>query len=135
MASIAIGRTTRTTANLLILLLGTAIFLNYVDRGSLPTAAPVLTKDLNLSKEAYGLAVSAFFWVYAPIQLFAGWLCDRFSVYKLLATGILIWALSTLLVGFAAGFLSRDVLCLRHTHARLAYPMAPADALAARGHA
>ena len=53
--------------------------------------------------EAYGLAVSAFFWVYAPIQLFAGWLCDRFSVYQLLAAGILIWAASTLLMGFVGG--------------------------------
>ena len=94
----------------LVLLLGTAIFLNYVDRGSLPTAAPVLKGDLRLSNEDYGLAVSAFFWVYAPIQLFAGWLCDRFSVYKLLATGILIWAASTLLMGFAGGFLSLFVL-------------------------
>jgi MFS family permease len=86
------------------------VFLNYVDRGSLPTAAPVLIKDLGLSKEAYGLAVSAFFWIYAPIQLFAGWLCDRFSVYKLLALGIVIWAASTLLMGFAGGFLSLFVL-------------------------
>lgn len=84
--------------------------MNYVDRGSLPTAAPVMTKELGLSKEAYGLAFSAFFWIYAPIQLFAGWLCDRFSVYKLLAAGILIWALSTLLTGFVGGFLSLFVL-------------------------
>ena len=110
MATTAIGRTARSSANLLVLLLGTAIFLNYVDRGSLPTAAPVLKGDLRLSTEEYGLAVSAFFWIYAPIQLFAGWLCDRFSVYKLLATGILIWALSTLMVGFAGGFLSLFVL-------------------------
>jgi MFS family permease len=54
--------------------------------------------ELKLSNEAYGWAVSAFFWVYAPVQLFAGWLCDRFSVYKLLAGGILIWAVSTLLM-------------------------------------
>jgi MFS family permease len=92
------------------MLLGTAIFLNYVDRGSLPTAAPVLKGSLKLTNEDYGLAISAFFWIYAPIQLFAGWLCDRFSVYKLLAAGILIWALSTLLMGFAGGFLSLFVL-------------------------
>ena len=109
MATIAQPRASR-TATAIVLLLGTAIFLNYVDRGSLPTAAPVLIKELGLSKEAYGLAISAFFWVYAPIQLFAGWLCDRFSVYKLLAIGILIWALSTLLMGFAGGFLSLFVL-------------------------
>jgi len=96
----------RTSANLLVLLLGTAIFLNYVDRGALPTAAPSLKGELGLSNEAYGLAVSAFFWVYAPVQLFSGWLCDRFSVYKLLALGILIWAGSTLLMGFVGGFAS-----------------------------
>ena len=93
-----------------MLLLGAAIFLNYVDRGSLPTAAPVLKGDLKLSNEEYGLAVSAFFWIYAPNQMFAGWLCDRLSVYKLLAAGILVWALSTLMVGLAGGFLSLFVL-------------------------
>ncbi len=93
-----------------MLLLGTAIFLNYVDRGALPVAAPLLKGDLQLSNEAYGVAVSAFFWIYAPVQLFAGWLCDRFSVYKLLAIGILIWAASTLLMGFAGGFTSLLVL-------------------------
>ena len=110
MATIAQPRSSNSIATAVIMLLGTAIFLNYVDRGSLPTAAPVLKADLKLSTEEYGLAFSAFFWIYAPIQLFAGWLCDRFSVYKLLAAGILIWALSTLLMGFAGGFLSLFVL-------------------------
>jgi MFS family permease len=94
-----------------VLLLGIAIFFNYVDRGALPIAAPLLKGDLRLSNEAYGIAVSAFFWIYVPVQLFAGWLCDRFSVYKLLALGILLWAGSTLLMGFAGGFTS--VLVLR----------------------
>jgi MFS family permease len=93
-----------------VLLLGVAIFLNYVDRGALPIAAPLLKGELKLSNEAYGVAVSAFFWIYAPVQLFAGWLCDRFSVYRLLAAGILIWAGSTLLMGFAGGFMSLLVL-------------------------
>ena len=93
-----------------MLLLGIAIFFNYVDRGALPIAAPLLKGDLKLSNEAYGVAVSAFFWIYAPVQLFAGWLCDRFSVYKLIALGILLWAGSTLLMGFAGGFTSLLVL-------------------------
>jgi MFS family permease len=109
MATAAITRTSR-SASVLVFLLGAAIFFNYVDRGALPVAAPLLKGDLKLSNEAYGWAVSAFFWVYAPIQLFAGWLCDRFSVYKLLATGILIWAASTLLMGFAGGLVSLFVL-------------------------
>lgn len=110
MATTALPRSARASANLIVLLLGVAIFLNYVDRGALPTAAPSLKSELKLSSEGYGLAVSAFFWVYAPIQLFAGWLCDRFSVYKLVATGIVIWAASTLLTGLAGGFVSLFVL-------------------------
>lgn len=90
----------------LVVLLGIAIFFNYVDRGAIGIAAPVMTRELKLSPEAYGLAFSAFFWVYAPVQLFAGRLCDRFSVYKLMAAGILLWAGSTLLTGFVAGFTS-----------------------------
>jgi len=110
MATTALGRSARTSANLLVLLLGAAIFLNYVDRGALPVASPKLIGELRISPEAYGWAVSAFFWVYAPVQLFAGWLCDRFSVYKLLAGGILLWAASTLLMGFVGGFASLFVL-------------------------
>ena len=112
MSSTAIGSSGRATTNLLILLLGAAIFLNYVDRGSIAVAAPVMKGDLNLSNDAYGLAFSAFFWVYAPVQLFAGWLCDRFSVYRLLAFGIILWAASTLLMGFVGGFASLFVLRL-----------------------
>jgi MFS family permease len=110
MATTVVPGSTRNIANLLVLLLGAAIFLNYVDRGSVAVAAPVLKGELKLTNEAYGWAVSAFFWVYAPVQLFAGWLCDRFSVYKLLAGGILLWAASTLLMGFVGGFASLFVL-------------------------
>jgi MFS family permease len=81
-----------------------------VDRGAVGIAAPLLKSDLHLSARAYGVAFSAFFWVYAPIQLFAGWLCDRFSVYRLMAFGILTWAGSTFLTGFAGGFASLLVL-------------------------
>src|SRR3954452_7266707 len=109
MATAAINRTSR-IGSALVFLLGAAIFFNYVDRGALPVAAPLLKGDLKLSNEAYGWGVSAFFWIYAPIQLFAGWLCDRFSVYKLLAAGILIWAGSTLLTGLVGGFASLFVL-------------------------
>jgi MFS family permease len=107
MATIA---ATRNVAGPLVFLLGTAIFLNYVDRGSISIAAPLMKGELGLSEEAYGLVFSAFFWIYAPVQMFAGWLCDRFSVYKLMAAGILLWAGSTLLMGFAGGFASLLVL-------------------------
>lgn len=109
MATVAGTRQT-TTATTLIFLLGAAVFLNYVDRGAMGIAAPLMKSELELSEEAYGVAFSAFFWIYAPVQLFAGWLCDRFSVYKLMAAGILLWAGSTFLMGFAGGFASLLVL-------------------------
>ena len=110
MATLSIARPASRSANLLVLLLGAAVFLNYVDRGAIGIAAPVMTRELGLSPEAYGLVFSAFFWVYAPVQLFAGRLCDRFSVYSLIGAGIALWALSTFLTGFAGGFASLLIL-------------------------
>ena len=94
----------------LVLLLGAAVFLNYVDRGAIAVAAPVMKGELGMSATAFGIAVSAFFWVYAPVQLVVGWLCDRFPVTKLMAGGIILWAASTLLIGFVGGFASLLVL-------------------------
>ena len=48
MATAAVPKATRNVANLLVLLLGTAIFLNYVDRGSLAVAAPLMKGDIGL---------------------------------------------------------------------------------------
>ena len=94
----------------LVVLLGAAVFLNYVDRGAISVAAPLMKDALSLTAFEYGIAVSAFFWVYGPLQLVVGWLCDRFSVYRLLAWGVGLWAVATLLSGFAAGFVSLVVL-------------------------
>jgi len=93
-----------------VLLLGAAVFLNYVDRGAVGIAAPLMKSDLRLTATQFGLIVSAFFWVYAPVQLFVGWLVDRFSVYRLMAGGVLLWALSTLAMGFVSGFGSLLIL-------------------------
>ena len=97
-------------AGLLVLLLGAAIFFNYVDRGAIGIAAPLMTGELNLDPKAFGVVLSAFFWVYAPAQLLVGWLVDRFPVYRLIAAGVLLWAASTLLMGVVGGFASLLVL-------------------------
>jgi MFS family permease len=91
---------------LLVFLLGVAVLLNYVDRGAIGIAAPLMTVELGLDPKAFGFVLSAFFWVYAPVQLVVGWLVDRFSVYRLMAAGVLLWAVSTLAMGLAGGFTS-----------------------------
>jgi MFS family permease len=104
------ARVQRKGAGLLILLLGAGVFLNYVDRGSIGIAAPLMTSELKLDPRAFGLVLSAFFWVYSPAQLVVGWLVDRFSVYRLMSLGVLLWAASTLLMGLVGGFASLLVL-------------------------
>lgn len=87
----------------LVVLIGLSVLLNYVDRGAIGVAAPLMKSELGLSATGFGLAVSAFFWVYAPMNLAVGWLCDRFCVYRIFAAGVAIWALSTFLTGFVGG--------------------------------
>ena len=88
----------------LTLLLGALVLLNYVDRGAVGIAAPKLKDELMLSATAFGIAVSAFSWVYAPAQFAVGWLTDRFCVYRMVAVGLALWALATFLTGLANGF-------------------------------
>lgn len=90
----------------LVGLLSTAIMLSYIDRGLLAISGPLIKPDLGLSATEFGLAVSAFFWIYAPAQLACGWLADHFSAPRLFAVGVALWAVATGLMGAAAGLLS-----------------------------
>lgn len=58
-----------------------AIFINYVDRANLATAAPLTESDLRLTNVQYGLLVSAFFWIYVPGQIMASWLIQKINAY------------------------------------------------------
>jgi MFS family permease len=84
-------------------LIGLSVLLNYVDRGAIGIASPLMKQELGLSATGFGTAVSAFFWVYAPLCLVVGWLCDRFCVYRMFAAGVALWAVATLLTGFVNG--------------------------------
>jgi ACS family D-galactonate transporter-like MFS transporter len=96
----------------LVVMVGLAIMLNYIDRGAVSIAAPLITAEMGLSNKAYGYVVSAFFWTYVPVLVLAGWLADRISVWKLMAGGVAVWALATLLMGFAGGLTALVILRL-----------------------
>ena len=85
-------------------LLALSIFINYVDRGNLATAAPLIRSDLRLTNVEYGLLVSAFFWVYVPGQIIAAWLVQRINAYRTLSIGLAIWSVATVASGFTYGF-------------------------------
>src|SRR5215468_11887518 len=86
-------------------LLAVASFINYVDRGSLATAAPLVREEFALSNTQLGLLLSAFFWSYTPGQLPAGWLAERLDPRRVLAAGLAVWGTATALTGFATGFI------------------------------
>lgn len=94
------------SSGLLVGLLAAAVFLSYVDRGLLAVAGPLLKDELGLSATAFGLAVSSFFWVYAPGQLLCGWMCDRFPVQRLFGGGVGVWGVATALTAVAGGVVS-----------------------------
>ena len=96
----------------IVVLIALSVLLNYVDRGAIGVAAPLMKDELQLSATGFGIAVSAFFWVYAPACLLVGWLCDRFCVYRVFAIGVALWAISTALTGFVGGLASLVLLRL-----------------------
>jgi len=95
-----------------VLLLAAVLFLNYVDRGALPTAAHLIQTDLKLTSSQLGVLLSAFFWTYATIQIPVGWLAERHGAHRVLAIGLTIWALATMLVGVVSSFVLLLILRL-----------------------
>jgi MFS family permease len=80
------------------------LFINYVDRGTLSVAAPLLQGDLHLNDQQMGILFSAFFWTYTVSQIPVGWLAERFGAHRVLAAGLTLWACATVLMGIAHTF-------------------------------
>jgi len=88
----------------LLALLAIAVFINYIDRGNLSIAAPLLKDELGVSPARLGFLLSAFFWTYAALQPVYGWLVDRLNVYLLFATCFCVWSLATAATGLVHVF-------------------------------
>jgi hypothetical protein len=76
-----------------LVLLAISILINYVDRGNLSIAAPLLKDELGISASQLGILLAAFFWTYTAMQFVSGWLVDRFDVNWVIAAGYLLWSL------------------------------------------
>ena len=88
------------------------LFINYMDRGNLATAAHLMQGDLHLNYAQMGMLLSAFSWTYAWTQIPVGWLAERYGAHRMLAAGLTLWALATMLMGFAHTFTTLLVLRL-----------------------
>ncbi len=89
---------------LVVALLAAVLFINYVDRGAVPTAIPLIKLDLHLDNEQVGRLLSAFFMVYAFIQIPVGWLAERYGAHRVLAGGLIVWSAATMLMGVTSSF-------------------------------
>jgi MFS family permease len=87
-----------------VLLLAAVLLINYIDRGALGTAGPLIQRDLHLSNGQYGLLFSAFFWMYALIQIPVGALAERYGAHRVLTAGLVVWATATALTGLTSSF-------------------------------
>ncbi|MEO8726547.1 MAG: MFS transporter, partial [Acidobacteriaceae bacterium] len=87
-----------------VALLTILLLINYVDRGNLSIAAPLIKDELHLDPWQLGILFSAFFWTYTALQFVMGWLVDRYEVNVVVATGFLIWSLATAATGLVRGF-------------------------------
>jgi MFS family permease len=95
----------------LVLLVTAAVFINYIDRGNLATAAPLMQDELRLSASQLGILLSAFYYGYVACMPAMGWLAERYGAKRVLAVGVTIWSVATLTTGFASGFIA--LLALR----------------------
>jgi MFS family permease len=89
-----------------VLLVTLALFINYVDRGNLATAAPLIQDQLGLSATELGILASAFYYAYVPLMPAAGWLAEHFGPKRVLGAGIAVWSLATAASGLAGGFVA-----------------------------
>jgi len=109
----------------LVALLSFALLINYVDRGSIGIAAPLIQTEFNLSASEMGWILAAFFWAYAPMQPLMGWLADRIGAERVLVGGFCVWSIATVLTGLATGFAMLFAFrLLMGTGESVAYPSA-----------
>jgi len=87
----------------LFILTGLNLF-NYFDRFVLSAVLPSVQRDLSLSDGDAGRLATAFMLGYFLTSPFFGYFGDRASRKWLIAAGIFIWSLGTVLTGFAATF-------------------------------
>ena len=95
-----------------LVLLVLAVLINYVDRGNLALAAPLLKIEWGMSASQLGVLLSAFFWTYTALQFVMGLFVDRWGANRMMALGFLAWSLATILTGAAMGFATLLVLRL-----------------------
>ena len=96
----------------ILLLLSLGVLVAFIDRTSISSALADKTfiRHFALSNIDRGTLGSAFFWSYGVVQLFMGWMVDRYGVKWLYAIFFVAWCAATTATGFASSFAMMLVL-------------------------
>src|SRR5947208_392759 len=84
-----------------VALLFLAAVINFIDRGSISVALPLIASEMNFSPTVQGALLSAFFWSYAVMQIPVGWAVDRFDPKWVYAGAFALWSVACGLTGLA----------------------------------
>ena len=111
---IAAAGITKRQALFAVALLFGVNFLNYIDRYVIAAVGPLLQKDFGLDDTQLGFIGSMFVVAYMVASPFTGVLGDRWPRRYLVAGGVLLWSLATILSGLAGSYhhllLSRSLI-------------------------
>jgi len=72
----------------------------YLDRVCIAQAAPLITRDLGLTRVQMSWAFAAFNWAYALFEVPGGWLGDRLGPRRVLTRIVLWWSFFTAATGW-----------------------------------
>lgn len=84
-----------------VFVLSTAI--NYLDRQTLATLAPLVRAEFHLTNAEYGLVLTAFSIAYAAAAPCAGLLIDRIGLNRAISLAVGIWSCAGIGTGFTRG--------------------------------
>ncbi|MBV9251807.1 MAG: MFS transporter [Acetobacteraceae bacterium] len=80
--------------------------ITYIDRVNVGTAASAIKAEFGFTNTQLGLIFSGFAYPYALLQIYGGWVSDRFGPRLTLFLCGFIWAVATVLTGLAGGLIS-----------------------------
>jgi ACS family hexuronate transporter-like MFS transporter len=77
--------------------------INYLDRQSLATLAPLVRSEFHLSNAQYGLILTAFSIAYMASAPFAGMLIDSIGLNRAISLAVGLWSCAGIATGFTRG--------------------------------
>ena len=89
---------------LIVALLFTATFLNYLDRQTLSILKPTIKAEFALDEAGYAFLVNIFTFCYAAAYIGSGWVVDRLGARLALTLFMIGWSVATICCGLARSF-------------------------------